>query len=987
MFTQATMLIHALKQKASMKLLTLASFAMIMVSCVGTSSVPVTYVLPVQGGVYTTATFLPELEFPNGVPNQAGTIIRLNGAEIQSAFDVWSGTTARVSSVGAPNFNIIAGALRDGRNNFQVFEPNKGMVTFNVDVDTASVHVVKVVDNWDGVTAKPNNLTVYGYIEGAGYTTIENMSVQVRRLDNNGNPTNLADHPSSNSAGGQYMIVAPGNTVNEGAYYLTLYDDDHVTTDQRDLWDRPYGFVMRIYDADADGDLVTIGAQKRDLQGNLKPWTYKHWMRSNIPLYDQRLNNNGAFSLALDQIALKSTGVGVAEAIDDMEVTVYEEDCAGCVTGYRADIRDMTFNNTSVDLSLPWQNSSTNANIRVDARIPVDSGNHGSVTVWALWIPVTCTISGPATLTFGANFSLNVGGGDQTNMSSSGESLGGVGDLIDGACGAIAGFFVGILQGTIVDTITGIVEDMFNVDLPKMRLVVKIGDEIHAPVNSWDNGSGVHGSVPGTYYPGEYLFGAYLFELQPKMMNFYGRPNSWVSGATSWDIAWGLNLGFHALGTGINRIPSLGTQYYQQTTAPATLAIGDNDQERALGVRTLGATLSEMFINQLFMGLWESGILYIDMDFGSIVPIPGQTVVLDDVKFAFASNAPWEVDILPNGSPEGDAIVKIPDLRVELIGDAHDASLPDNGNDYTFAYMIGDLTLYFIGGVSPEGGALRFEQASTVELAVTDVYSDWDGTTPEQLVSVFDYAFTFLTPELTLDIPFPEILGSTVQFGDIKSDNGGFQVTIDVWNNDVFPSSPRDKITSLNFINASSGGYGSTTDLEDRVPSNYNTYGASGTAHFHAIARGRNTRRDCTATDQWGSCTAHTCYYWNEPSFDWGFRFDTVRAVNVDEVRLVKRSGQEGRVNNIRLYPLYNGSRVGNSSGYTSTDAGASRVYDLNGVVANGYELLVYDTWGNDSQHHGYGNTSYCTSTGDKTGHTTGSDSTINIAEIFIIEQ
>jgi hypothetical protein len=946
------MLIRSLKHKAStLKLVSLATLLLIMVSCIGTSSVPVTYVLPVQGGVYTSATFLPHLEFPDGLPNQADVIIRLNGAEIQTAFDVWSGTTAKVTDMNTgsnPGYALLAGALRDGRNGFQVLEPNKGLVSFNVDVDAATIHVVDVEDNWDGTGSKPNNLTIKGYIEGAGYTTIEKMSVQVKSINTSGTPVAFGDNPGSNTSAGQFMEVTPGNTINEGVYNLTLYPSDHVTTDSRNLWDRPYGFVMRVYDADADGDLVILGAQKRDLEGNLKPYSYKQWMRSNIPLYDQRLNNNGAFSLAMDQIALKSTGQGAADALDasplmddaagtglHMTECVVDGGFLGCLITLYVDITYLKTNNTTITLAIPNQNSSSQARIDVDVVLPTTVS--GSAT--AVGGLVNCTISN-GTIYFDSDISLSVAGDDSTSMSFNNNGLDVSQIISGGVCGLAIDLLGGLLQDTIVGIIGGIVEDIFNVDVPKMRLVVKIGEEISPPVhtNCWSENNPSYPCTPTTTYdPGQYLFGAYLFELQPKMMNFYGKPNSWVGSPTSWDIAWGLNMGFHARGTGVNRLPSLGTVYVQQSTVPATLS----KNEDSAGVRTLGATLSEMFINQLFMGLWESGILYIDMDFGTIAPVPGITTLLDNVTFAFASNSPWEVDVLPNGSPEGDAIVRIPDLRVEFIGDAHNADLPNGGAGFTFAYMIADLTLYFLGGTSPEGGALRFQQASAIEISVTDIYSDWDGTTPEQMIAVFDYALTYIAGETAFDIPFPEILGSTVVFGDIWSDDGAFQVTIDVWSDDVFPKSPATKVLDFGSQTYGSNSNGNVYSLDNNVDDI-----AGNSFHYTATSGNRSYTRTCAVTScqnqtvcvpgYYGDncstqcvdyCATWNPYYWTSGARDWGFSVRTLRSNVITNVGLDGRNDCcSNRMNGVYIRLWNEGALVWTSSPVSGAGTGITNV-------------------------------------------------------------
>ena len=61
-----------------------------LTACMGTSKTPVIYIAPNSSTMYTTLTFSPIVEFPNGIPDQANVVIRINGIDVTSEFDVWN---------------------------------------------------------------------------------------------------------------------------------------------------------------------------------------------------------------------------------------------------------------------------------------------------------------------------------------------------------------------------------------------------------------------------------------------------------------------------------------------------------------------------------------------------------------------------------------------------------------------------------------------------------------------------------------------------------------------------------------------------------------------------------------------------------------------------------------------------------------------------------------------------------------------------------
>lgn len=1003
------MLIQSMKHRTSIfKSSVMLVFALVISSCIGTSNVPVNYHLPVDGETYNSNTFLPKIEFPDGIPDSsADVVIRLNGTEIQTAFGQWGvgedGTGVgdyAIVTTGSSGYPLITSALRDGRNGFQVLDPNKGLVTFNVDVPLATVHITEVQDNWNGFGIKGDlnnndsievnevagDLTVKGYFEGGDYTEITGMAVQVFHLDGSGNMVSLDDSPEFGASdGGQWIVAAPGQNKddgphpNGGRFYLNFNAKDHVATNTRDLHDKPYGFEMRIYDGQAasiisrpagtitDGDVVRICVTK--VIDGTSHESCKKWMRSNIPLYDQRLDNtDGSFSLAADQIALKSTGQSVADILDadyligDPGFT--QSECVstyylgGCWARVDIEIKNLKTNNTSIDMRTPVQNSASQAQLDFDLSMPIQSVEGGAYTsIFFEGLGPDCNFNPNSTITYTTDLVMFVNGSDQTQINATNNTLS-IGNLITGGlCGGAVSLFLPILQSAIVDIITQVIEDVFNADLPQLRMVIRIGEEIVAP-----SGSGAG------YDPGTYFYGAYLFELQPKMMSFFGNKNPWVSGAgTTWDVAFGINLGFHALGTGSQRVPSLGFVYVDQRTKQAELAKGCDPWEactaleettrKKQGVRTLAATLSEMFINQLMMGLWESGILYIDLGFGTIPPAEGMIVALDDVKFAFQSASPWEVDILPTDDAAGDFILSIPDLRIEFIGDTHNPDHPDGGNDYTFAYMIADLTIYLNMGVSPDEGALRLQQASAIEISVTDIFSDWDGTTPDQMIAIFDYALTYIAGETAIDIPLDFVgLGSEVDIGDVWSDDGGLFATIDVWNGAIFPKGVGTKLIGWG---PTWGQYNSFNQCKDYTWLDNNIDDTGCNVFHQTVANGGN--RTATRTqrfDMWDNHTHqdsiigcgswgldacysnhrhynyYTLYSWATtgygPAYNWGVSMRTLRLNNITNILVDGRDECcTNRMNGARVY-LRN-----------ITTGAQLYVHTISGMTADNYNIPV----------------------------------------------
>ncbi len=750
----------------------LALFA-VLASCVGESYVPIIYHEPNSQGEYVVNTFKPKLEFPNGLPDRDDVIITINGADVSSEFDDWGDSfsgdadpnvveiTQAINSLNTP---IFYAALRDGRNIFQVTKPAKSYFYFYMDMPGATIHITQVDDQWDGDmnTPKSGSIAVEGYLDQGDYSALSQIRIKTFAIDYDGSFV-------ANSGDGTDMSAAPDGVEQVyGDFSLTFNPD--------------YTFSFIAYDGgNNDGlydmeDADLIGITVSDQFGSYT----KNYLRSNIPLSNQRIANGGALSLAFDQVALKSLGNGLADAINQIEDTIILEDivlaedvCFGlslgdACLGLEQDITasvylmDMYFENSAVTLETPVQDNIETGDIWVDAFVPIRLGPGSRVEVQDGLIE--CSLNN-SNIEYASNIIFSVDDSEITTITMDNDSLD-LGGLIGGnpLCQIVEVAVSDLFSGMVVDAIGDIVETVFNVDLPLLRLVIRIGPE------------------------DDLLFGPAFLTLNPVASHFFGVQNSWDNsgspGDESYNVKWGMSLGFHSLGQGVNRIPSLGSKYEAATLTVPGMSV-DNTE---MNDRTVGMVLSENFINQLLMGLWESGILYLEQAIqfdGGIVPL---NAFLSDITFAFASASPWEIDLLPDNDPKGDMHLFIPDLRVSLTGTRH---FPKPViEDYNFAFMVADLNVY-LDLSSPEGSdALRVSTVSNLEVSVRELGTDWQFLNQSQLSNIFDLVFSQVVGTGQFDIPFPELLGAQMDFGDIWTDEGRLNITIDVYNPEVFCNGP-----------------------------------------------------------------------------------------------------------------------------------------------------------------------------------------------------
>lgn len=779
----------------------------ILLSCVGSSSTPVIYLSPDSTTDYNQTNFKPALEFPDGLPLQNEVEIRVNGVVVTSEFDDWgsagTGSTninvAEVTlNVSDANTPIIWSALRDGVNTFQVSDPLKDIVFFTFDLPSAEVHFSNVIDGYDGSSAKNGSpLHVEGFLEGKDYSTLLDMTVEVSRVDASG---------ALNTLGltGSKITAAPNNTVSDGLYYLQLNAD--------------YSFEFEVYDANSDADAVTITVT--DTEGSAS----KTWLRPNIPLYDSRLANDGTFSARIKEKTVLSftnflaqaftlndglglTLLGPIDVLGFGNLTAVDESLGG------ADI--------DVTLPIPTVDGGPSGNPRGSLKVVLNlddlwfkaygDGLFG-ICAWTeistdLYVDTNVTaIVNPSNYKVSSNLIINELQVNNLDIDMWDPNF--FINLLCGIAGAIASPLAEALapavSGIVGGIVEGVVNGIFNNDLPLLRLVIQ----------------------------GQYM------TLNPQMREISSSVDPWMigNGPTQDDVGLDASLGFHTRGIGGRPNKSIGSLYVPNVLAPA---INTQDQVNGTDEKYVGANIGENFINQLMMGLWESGILYIDFNAGTIPDNP----FIDDALIQFASASPWEVDIKDQGTPEGNIKITIPDLLLGFRGDVYN---PFTGakdyDDYNFFNMVLNMNFYARVNSDLDSNAVVLTLSSTPEIEVVDVSTAVFPVTNAQAQTLLDYALTFLTIELgTLAIELPEIIGLTVNIGDVWTTDTSLAITLDAFDVDAFPP----------------GTFGSTFDFQNAT---YNVSEADGTATVTVLRQNTSSPASITLSSSNGAAIAGNDY-------------------------------------------------------------------------------------------------------------------------------
>src|SRR5690606_16755526 len=136
-----------------------------------------------------------------------------------------------------------------------------------------------------------------------------------------------------------------------------------------------------------------------------------------------------------------------------------------------------------------------------------------------------------------------------------------------------------------------------------------------------------------------------------------------------------------------------------------------------------GMAVSSNFINQLFMGLWESGILAWTFNTGNQ---PLINTFLNNTQVKFLSATPWSVELISPSDPEyakGNFRIKINQLNVAFEGDIFDPRYGQWFYDKNFFEM--SLTLDAVVRLSATGGQIKINFDAVPFAYVNSFHSDY----------------------------------------------------------------------------------------------------------------------------------------------------------------------------------------------------------------------------------------------------------------------
>lgn len=578
---------------------------------------------------------------------------------------------------------------------------------------------------------------VTGFLEGEGYATVSQLAVQISQVE-------VADGSLAALIGnGRQMTATPGNSVVQGAYSLTLNSD--------------LSFEFYAYDNQIDADAITITVD--DSEGSAS----STWLRSNIPLYQTNLSNKGVLASRIDNVtifsalymlsgSLADNGLSLAgsnipapDDPDDMYIHVLEERIDGEVTielnmpvpgenGALPGQLDISIFVESLYVDGDLQNVPLcdEATINTDVEIGVMS-----------FVVVNPDGSNTTTTTLNTfdtpNLDIDLDGGFLCG-------------IVNGLSGALAGGIIDSLSGEIENLIHALVNQVLNKDLPTLRLVFK----------------------------GQYM------SLAPELVHVTTSAAPWVASPASEDVAVDANFGFHMRGTGGRPNQSMGSAYKPYLLSGASKSVDDT----AVNEQTVGIKITDNMVNQLLMGLWESGILYIDFNAGVLPSNP----FVDDAVIQFASAAPWYADVLPSSDPKGDIIFTIPDLLIGFQADIWEPiSQTKKYNDFNFLNLSVSVQIYADLETDKDKGELILKMASTPEFSIGSYSSEVLSFTETEVQQLADLAMNYVGEELAeISIALPDADPLTLNMGDVWSDDVSLSLTLDIYNLDVFPAGAGD---------------------------------------------------------------------------------------------------------------------------------------------------------------------------------------------------
>lgn len=833
-----------------------------LTACIGTSETPVLYISPDSTTIYTTVTFSPVVEFPDGIPDQGDVVIRINGIDVTAEFDLWddngddkAGISARVDSGAYP---LMLASFREGANTFQVTVPSKNLSYFNMNLGGANTHITEVVDSYCGTvflnsvgdaadiadgtvsdfdcsgfvrqkcvhatyfTGNDNlgnptysspyvnecefakgigpavptygNTRIAGksmYVRGYFESTVpmDSMVVDMYDISDNSSPpagawslsqtSGTVDHDSTDWSSGSHYIHFGTSSVNCNGDTIDLAVNEFcmVVPD-------PHG--LRISSIDENGSSVT------------------EWIRSDIQQTDERLGNGGVMALRGEVTALteildvlaKSLSTG-DDLITGTEYLINPSDsppgfCIGCksMSMTLTELYLKEFKMTS-DFPTPgssngrggtWPSGQLNLFVDLDSASSwgVEAGGNISiacngVTIFGIFIPnpicaIFASVNGPFSLdtdmTTTAEVVIALDGAYEMHTTTvlQGFDVKGIDLSVSGAIGGLIGFItpliVDMLEGMLSDMIGGMVEGLvnavFNKDIPLMRLVLP-------SVNTEAEAVKVY------------------MALGPQMAEFTTNVNVYDD-----DVAGELAFGLHA--TGKPRVnQSIGSLY--DSSAPVGLyqvSTARDDDVSQYSDRNVGFVLHESFVNQLMMGLWESGILYIDFNAGND---PLVNTFIDDADIRFASASPWTIShladvVLGDGTKEnakGDVKLNVDDLVIHFSGDVYDPFEQKWYFDRIFFEIVIELEAY--AQLVAEDGAFKVVFSSNPTIEMLSFYSDYIAMDATLGNSLLQQVVPMLVTNVgSFEFALPSLLGVNLDVGDVWiPDTANLAFTLDAF--------------------------------------------------------------------------------------------------------------------------------------------------------------------------------------------------------------
>lgn len=853
--SQIGLAVNGLTIKALFRFKVLAILSsLVLVACIGTSKVPVLYIAPDTSTVYTTATLSPIVEFPNGVPSPGDVEVRINGLDVTSEFDLWDdGGNDRIAISGRVDdgsYPLMLAALREGANTFQVTKPSKSIMYFTVDIGGANVHITEVLDSYCGnafidtvgssADLADNEIenfdcsgfvkrvcphpTYYTYTDNIGVAHYSSPFVNECEFAQGTGPAVPAYNTTNKDSGGQKYMYIRGYFESESVLdTLTIksYDiDNNGTWFEQESRDRAQGVFLDEGDistafgvegASCNGQTVDLAFNEfcvtfPDRDGvriggtDANGYSYREWLRSDIPQSDSRLKNGGVFALRGEVTALTEILDAVAKSLstnDDLVTgTEYLVNPADPPPGFCLFCDQMSMTLTELflrefkmtsDFPTPgssngrggtWPSGQLNLFIDLNSQSGWGVELAGAIdvtcpTFWGIPNPICAVfygIEGPYTVGLDvsttAEVDISLDGSHEMHTVTALQAFdihgidlnmsGWLGGLIDFITPIIINMIEGMIGDSVGNAVEALVNAVFNKDLPLMRFVLP-------SVNTEAEATKI------------------FMALTPEMAEFTTNTNVYDD-----EVAGELAFGLHA--TGKPRInKSIGSLY--DSAAPISLfqvTTAREDDTLNYSDRNVGMVLHESFVNQLMMGMWEAGILYIDFNAGND---PLVNTFVDNANIKFGSASPWTIshlaDItLGDGTKEnarGDVKLDVDDLVIHFSGDVFDPFEQKWYYDMLFFELVIELEAY--ADLVAENGAFKvvFSSNPTVEmLAFNSDYIPLDETLGNALLQ---QAMPMLVTEVgSFEFPLPKLLGINLEVGDVWiPDTANLALTLDAF--------------------------------------------------------------------------------------------------------------------------------------------------------------------------------------------------------------